>query len=113
MGYILNGLLRAIEDIVSKYFFIVFQSAWRTIDGGSWHCTGGSDQDHPQGKEMQNPVIEEILQIAVKRREVKGKGEKESYTHLNAEFQRIWRRVRKAEENLDTVKKWGGEMDIM
>ena len=55
MGYILNGLLRAIEDIVSKYFFIVFQSAWRTIAGGSWHCTGGSDQDHPQGKEMQKP----------------------------------------------------------
>ena len=29
------------------------QSAWRTMDGGSWHCTGGSDQDHPQEKEMQ------------------------------------------------------------
>ena len=53
MGYILNGLLRAIEDIVSKYFFIVFQSAWRTIAGGSWHCTGGSDQNRPQEKEMQ------------------------------------------------------------
>ena len=35
---------------------------------------------------------EEALQIAVKRREAKGKGEKESYTHLNAEFQRIARR---------------------
>ena len=41
-------------------------------------------------------MIEEILQIAVKRREVKGKGEKERYTHLNAEFQRIWRRDKKA-----------------
>ena len=29
------------------------QSAWRTVDGVSWHCTGGSDQDHPQEKEMQ------------------------------------------------------------
>ena len=29
------------------------QSAWRTMDGGSWHCTGGTDQDHPQEKEMQ------------------------------------------------------------
>ena len=29
------------------------QSAWRTMDGGSWHCTGGRDQDHPQEKEMQ------------------------------------------------------------
>ena len=38
----------------------------------------------------------EALQIAVKRREVKSKGEKESYTHLNAEFQRIARRDKKA-----------------
>ena len=37
-------------------------------------------------------LSEEALQIAVKRREVKGKGEKEIYTHLNAEFQRIARR---------------------
>ena len=37
-------------------------------------------------------LSEEDLQIAVNRREVKGKGEKERYTHLNAEFQRIaWR----------------------
>ena len=34
-------------------------------------------------------LSEEALQIAEKRREVKGKGEKERYTHLNAEFQRI------------------------
>ena len=39
---------------------------------------------------------EEVLQIAVKRREVKSKGEKERYTHLNAEFQRIARRDKKA-----------------
>ena len=38
----------------------------------------------------------EILQIAVKRREAKGKGEKERYTHLNAEFQGIARRDKKA-----------------
>ena len=37
-------------------------------------------------------LSEEALQIAVKRREVKGKGEKKRYTHLNAEFQRIARR---------------------
>ena len=41
-------------------------------------------------------LSEEALQIAVKRREVKSKGEKERYTHLNAEFQRIARRNRKA-----------------
>ena len=38
----------------------------------------------------------EALSIAVKRREAKGKGEKERYTHLNAEFQRIPRRDKKA-----------------
>ena len=40
-------------------------------------------------------LSEEVLQIAEKRREVKGKGEKERYTHLNAEFQRISRRDKK------------------
>ena len=41
-------------------------------------------------------LSEEALQITVKRREVKSKGEKERYTHLNAEFQRIARRGKKA-----------------
>ena len=41
-------------------------------------------------------LSEETLQIAEKRREAKGKGEKERYTHLNAEFQRIARRDKKA-----------------
>ena len=41
-------------------------------------------------------LSEEALQIAMKRREEKGKGEKERYTHLNAEFQRIVRRDKKA-----------------
>ena len=41
-------------------------------------------------------LSEEALQIAVKRREVKSKGEKERYAHLNAEFQRIARRDKKA-----------------
>ena len=40
-------------------------------------------------------LSEETLQIAEKRREGKGKGEKESYTHLNGEFQRIARRDKK------------------
>ena len=41
-------------------------------------------------------MSEEALQIAEKRREAEGKGEKERYTHLNAEFQRIARRDEKA-----------------
>ena len=40
-------------------------------------------------------LSEEALQVAVRRREVKGKGEKERYTHLNAEFQRIAKRDKK------------------
>ena len=68
------------------------------MDGGLWHCIGGSDQDHSQGKETQKAkwLSEKALQIAEKRREVKGKGEKERYTHLNAEFQRLARRDKKA-----------------
>ena len=41
-------------------------------------------------------LSEEALQIAVKRREVKSKGEKERYTHLNADFQRTARKDKKA-----------------
>ena len=56
-------------------------------------------QDHPQGKKNCKKakwLSEEALQIAVKRREAKNKGEKERYTYLNAEFQRITRREKKA-----------------
>ena len=41
-------------------------------------------------------LSEEVLQIAEKRKEVKGKAEKERYIHLNAEFQRLARRDKKA-----------------
>ena len=48
----------------------------------------------PMEKKCKKPkwLSEEALQIAVERREVKSKGEKERYTHLNVEFQRIARR---------------------
>ena len=67
------------------------------MDGDSWHCTEDSDQDQLQEKEITKAkwLSEEVLQIAVKRREAKGNGEKEQYTHLNAEFQRIARRDKK------------------
>ena len=68
------------------------------MDGGPWHCTGGGDQEHPQGKKKCKKakwLSEEALQIAEKRREAKGKGEKERYTHLNSDFQRIARRDKK------------------
>ena len=55
------------------------------------------DQDHPHKKYKKAKWLsEEALQIAEKRRGAKGKGEKERYTHLNAEFQRITRRDEKA-----------------
>ena len=59
---------------------------------------GGIDQNHSQEKEIQKGKIvgEEALQTAVKRREAKSKGEKERYKHLNAEFQRIAKRDKKA-----------------
>ena len=49
---------------------------------------GGRDQDHLKKNKCKKAKCfsEEALQIAVKWREVKGKGEKERYTHLNAEF---------------------------
>ena len=68
------------------------------MDGGSWHCTEGRDQDHPQKKKCKKAkwLSEEALQIPVNRIEVRGKGEKERYTHLIAELQRRTRRDKKA-----------------
>ena len=50
----------------------------------------------PRKEIQESKMAEEALQIAVKRREAKSKGEKERYTHLNAEFQRIARKDNKA-----------------
>ena len=49
-------------------------------------------------------LSEEALQKAMKRRDAKGKGEKESYTHLNAEFQRISRRYKKFFSDISAEK---------
>ena len=61
------------------------------MDRGLKQCIGGKKK-WKKGKWLS----EEALQIAEKSREAKGKGEKERYTHLNEEFQRIARRVKKA-----------------
>ena len=53
---------------------------------------GGGDQNHPQEKDMQEGKIVawgELTNIWEKKKRMKGKGEKERYIHLNAEFQRI------------------------
>ena len=67
------------------------------MDRGSYHCTGGGDEKHSQEKQKQKAkcLSEEASQIAEKKREMEGKGEKERYTHLNAEFQRIAKRDKK------------------
>ena len=49
-------------------------------------------------------LSEEALQIVVKRRNARSKGEKERYTHLNAEFQRIEREIRKPSSVINTKK---------
>ena len=60
----------------------------------------------PMGKKCKKAkwLFGETLQIAVKRREEKSKGEKERYKHLNAEFQRIARRDRKPSSAINAKK---------
>ena len=62
------------------------------------HCQETGIKTIPKKKKCKKAkwLSEEALQIAEKRRELKGKGEKERYKHLNAEFQRIARRDKKA-----------------
>ena len=62
------------------------------MDTGLQHCTGSKDlKAIPKEKKCRKAksLSDKALQIAEKRREARGKGEKERYTHLNAEFQRI------------------------
>ena len=68
------------------------------MDRGLGHCTGDRSKTIPKKKKCKKAkwLSEEALQIAEKRREAKSKGEKERYIHLNAEFQRIARRDKKA-----------------
>jgi len=68
------------------------------MEGRLWHSTEAGSKTIPKKKKCKKAkcLSEEALQIAVKRREAKSKGEKERYTHLKAEFQRIARRDKKA-----------------
>ena len=61
---------------------------------GLWHCTGDKDQDHHQEKEMQKNkmTVWGGLTNTCEKKRSESKGEKERYTHLNAEFQRLTRR---------------------
>ena len=68
------------------------------MDRGAQHYTGGSDQEHPQEKEMQKGkmLIWEGLTNSYEKQRSEDKGEKEWCTHLNEEFQRIAKRDKKA-----------------
>ena len=55
-------------------------------------------------KKKKKRLFGEALQIAVKRREAKSKGEKERYKHLNAEFQRIAKEIRKPSFTINAKK---------
>ena len=74
---------RVPEELWMEVFAIVQETVIKTIH---------KKKKYKKGKRLS----EEALQIVVKRREAKGKGEKERYTHLNAEFQRIEKRDKKA-----------------
>ena len=67
------------------------------MDDSLWHFTGSSVQDHHQEEEMEKgkKVVWGGLTTAVKRKEVKVKGEKERYIHLIAEYQRTEGEIRK------------------
>ena len=69
-------------------------------------CTGDRDQGIPMQKKCKKAkwLSEEALQISVKRREAKSKGEKERYSHLNAEFQRIARKNKKQSSAINAKK---------
>ena len=81
---VLDLIDRVPEELRMAVYDIVEEAVIKTIPKGKKKCKKAKF------------LFEKALQTAMKRREVKGKGEKERYTHLNAEFQRIARRDKKA-----------------
>ena len=73
----------------------VSEELWTEVCGTVLEAVVKNIPKKKKGKQAKR-LSEEALQIALKRREVKGKREKEIYTHLNAEFQRLARRGKKA-----------------
>ena len=88
-------LFQILKDDAVKVLNSIFQEIWKTQQ---WSQDWKRSVFIPIPKKCKKAkwLCEEALQIAVKRREVKSKGEKERYTHLNAEFQRTARRDKKA-----------------
>ena len=65
------------------------------MNRGLWYCKGSSHQDHPQEKEMQKGkiVVWGGFANTYEKKEAKGEGENERYTHFNAEFQRRYKKA--------------------
>ena len=75
---------------------------WRFL---TWYGRQGSRPlSWKRNAKKQKWLSEEALKIAMKRREVKSKGEKERYTHMNAEFRRIARRDKKPSSVINAKK---------
>ena len=72
------------------------QRTWRTMDRGSWHCTGGSDQEHPQERKCKKAKFWGGLVNSWEKKRSCRQRRKGKINHLNAEFQRIARREKKA-----------------
>ena len=72
------------------------KSVWRTMDGGLWHCTEGSGQDHPREKVIQKGKMVVWGGFTNSWGKKKRQRRKGKYTQLNAEFQRIAKRGKKA-----------------
>ena len=88
-------VFQILKDDAVKVLHSICQQIWKTVQ---WPQNWKRSVFIPipkKGKKVKW-LSEEALQIAVKRREAKSKGEKERYKHLNAEFQRIARRDKKA-----------------
>ena len=87
----LNLIDRVLDELWTEVHDIVQETGIKTI---------------PKKKKFEKAkrLSEEALQIAVKRREAKSKGEKERYTHLNADFQKRARRVRKTSSVISAKK---------
>ena len=78
------------DSVIYIYTYIIFQIIFH------YRLLGIKTIPKKKKCKKAKRLSEEALQTAVKRREVKSKGEKERYTHLNTEFQRIARREKKA-----------------
>ena len=90
--------MRKQKEKLRKQFHSPLQqySAWWTMEWGSWNCIGDRDQENPHGKEMQKSIMAVWGGLTNSCEKKRSKRKKERYTHLNAAFQRIARRDKKA-----------------